>query len=149
MRHFFELFLLLEKFLITPKGSPLHTLKQTGVSKPKKSTFFTSLKTSFFLCNVHQSAPKFRSRTKKSANQNGRPGRSLKSKKEKARGQKKDPPQTKRRKRRHAIERHLERPGIVPSQSKIADFVQSDGSEPEHSAKNRRTVKPVEEHWKC
>ena len=44
-------------------------------------------------CNVHQSAPNFRrkirSRTKKCANQNGRPGRSLKSKKK----QKKSPTQ--------------------------------------------------------
>ena len=60
-------------------------------------------------CNVHQSAPKFRSRTKKSANQNGRPGRSLKWKKREGERTKKEetPPQTKRRTRR-------ERPKSAP-----------------------------------
>ena len=50
-------------------------------------------------CNVHQSAPKFRSRTKKGAIQNGRPGRSLKSKRNKNR-QKNDPPRRERKTRR-------------------------------------------------
>ena len=79
------------------------------------------------ICNVHQSTPKIRSRTKKCANQNGRPSRSLKSKKNSREHKKRDPPRRKREEDDTPTERHVARPGIVPSLSEIASPLRRSG----------------------
>ena len=61
MRRFFEFFLLLEKFLMSPKGSPFHTLEQTGVSKSTKGPPFYNFK-NFALLSRRYSADFGRSR---------------------------------------------------------------------------------------
>ena len=79
-------------------------------------------------CNVHQSTPKIRSRTKKCANQNGRPSRSLKSKKSsRERTKEETPPRRKREEDDTPTKRHVVRPGIVPSHSEIASSLRRNG----------------------
>ena len=71
-------------------------------------------------CNVHQLTPKIQSKAKKCANQNGRPSRSLKSKKNNRKRKKETRARLKRREDDIPIERHVVGLGIVPSHSEIA-----------------------------
>ena len=106
------------------------------------------------LCNVHQSTPKFRSkfrsRTRKCANQNGRPSRSLKSKRERQRTQE-ETPQTKREEDDGSTLKLAEKPGIVPSHSEIADFCNELARNPDipYSRKIKKTAESVEKRWEC
>ena len=78
-------------------------------------------------CNVHQSTPKIRSRTKKCANQNGRPSRPLKSKKNNRESEKKTRPRRKRQEDDTPTERHIARLGIVPSLPELASSFRRNG----------------------
>ena len=72
-------------------------------------------------CNVHQSLPKIRSRTNKGAIENGRPGRSLKSKKKQMQEKRDTPPDKKRERDNVKTLKTSENPGLCHPITKLRD----------------------------